>query len=106
MMAREDGDDPTIAAAPAAGLLTKYTFLPPLLVALLVTRRWRSSIPGLVIGLVFFVRNVILTVTPVAPFFFSLAPHVAGYRDRSLLAYLFSDSIIYESLCIALLPLC
>ncbi len=106
VMALEDGDDATIAAATAAGLLTKYTFLPLLLVALLVTRRWRSAIPGLVIGLVFFVRNVILTGNPIAPFFSSLAPHVAGYRAGSLLDYLFSDSFIDESLGIALIALC
>jgi hypothetical protein len=102
----EENDEATIAAAVAAGLLTKYTFIPLLLVALLVTRRWRPAIPGMIVGSVFFIRNLVLTGNPIAPFFSSLAPHVTGYRAGSLLDYLFADSFLDESLGIALIVLC
>jgi hypothetical protein len=106
IVALEAEDGATIAAATAAGLLTKYTFLPLLLVALLVTRRWRAAIPGMVVGLLFFIRNLILTGNPIAPFFSSLAPHLTGYRAGSLVEYLFSDSFLDESLGVALIILC
>jgi len=105
LLALDDDDAATIAPAVAAGLLTKYTFLPFLAVALLFARRRRAVWPGLAAGSIFFLRNLVLTGNPVAPFFSRLAPHVAGYRS-GLLDYLFDGSFLDETLGCAILILC
>jgi hypothetical protein len=108
-IALEDEDDATAAAAIGAGLLTKYTFIPFAIVALAVARKWRPALPGLAIGCVFFIRNLILTGNPLAPFFAAAAPHVGHYRGAAYLAdYVFDAHFIDEALgasLLALLPL-
>jgi hypothetical protein len=95
---------PTLSAAIAAGLLTKYTFIPFAAVALVLARRWRGVLPGAALGSLFFIRNLILAHNPVAPFFGALAPHVAGYRGQPLLNdYVFDGHFIDESLGASLL---
>jgi hypothetical protein len=105
-LALEAGDDATAAAAIGAGLLTKYTFVPFAIVALIAARRWRPAIPGLLIGSVFFIRNLILAGNPVAPFLAAAAPHVAHYRGGAYLSdYVFDPNFIDESLGAAMLML-
>jgi hypothetical protein len=107
----EDGDVPTAVAALGAGLLTKYTFVPIAALLLLAgfrklepAARWRIAAIGLAIGSVFFIRNVILTGNPVAPFLSANAPHVAGYRSPVYLSsYVFDGHFIDESLGASLL---
>ena len=95
----EAEDDATLAAALGAGLLTKYTFIPIALIALLVTRRFRGVLPGVAIGSIFFIRNLILTGNPIAPFLGALAPHVAHYRAGAFISdYIFDGRFIDESL--------
>jgi hypothetical protein len=97
-------DAETTTAAVAAGMLTKYTFFPFALIVLLVQRRWRGVAPGVAIGSIFLIRNVILTGNPLAPFFSSDAPHVSGYRAGAWLSdYVFDGRFIDESLGISLL---
>ena len=99
-------DDARFAAALGAGLLTKYTFLPIALVLVVASRRWRAALPALAVGCVFFLRNLILTGNPLAPFFTSLAPHVAHYRGAAYLSdYVFDGKFIDESLGASLLAL-
>jgi len=102
-------DDARFAAAIGAGLLTKYTFIPVAIVLIVARRRWRAILPAAAIGCVFFVRNAILTGNPLAPFFTSLAPHVAHYRGAAYLSdYVFDGKFVDESLgasLLALLPL-
>ena len=102
-------DDARFAAAIGAGLLTKYTFIPIAIALIVARRRWRAALPAFAIGCVFFVRNTILTGSPFAPFFTSLAPHVAHYRGAAYLSdYVFDGKFIDESLgasLLALLPL-
>ncbi len=93
-----DDDEPTTAAAIAAGLLTKYTFIPFGIVALAVTRKHRGAVTGAIAGSVFFIRNLVLTGNPIAPFFSANAPHVAGYRELVLASYIFDGRFIDESL--------
>lgn len=100
-----DDDEPTRIAALAAGLLTKYTFLPFAVVAIAITRRWRGLWPGLIAGSVFFVRNLMLTGNPIAPFLSANAPHVGGYRTLTLASYIFDGRLIDESLGAALFAL-
>jgi len=102
-VALESDDADTASAATAAGLLTKYTFLPFALVAWLLARK-RPRWPVL-LGLVFFVRNLVLTGNPAMPFFSAGAPHVAGYRELALADYIFDGSFIDESLGASLLAL-
>jgi hypothetical protein len=104
-----------VAVCLAAGLLTKYTFV-PLAAAILgaalfsrIDRRLllRACAAGAVGGSVFFLRNLIAAHNPVAPFFEVLAPAVSGYRwDGSIAAtlrgYVFSPLIVDEALGIAL----
>lgn len=102
-VALEDGDLDTASVATAAGLLTKYTFLPFALIAWGLRRRvpkWTAAI-----GLVFFVRNLILTANPFAPFFSSDAPHVSGYRALALADYVFEAKFVDEALGATLLTL-
>lgn len=93
-----DGDDATLAAVIGAGMLTKYTFLPFAVVMLVVAKRWRGVLPGVAIGSVFFIRNLVLTANPFAPFFSANAPHVSAYRELVLSSYIFDGRFIDESL--------
>ncbi|MFP5246053.1 MAG: hypothetical protein ACLGH0_05120, partial [Thermoanaerobaculia bacterium] len=94
--ALEDDDPKTASAATAAGLLTKYTFAPFALIAWAIKRRIPQW-PAL-LGLVFFVRNTILTGNPFAPFLSGDAPHVSGYRELALADYIFEGTFIDEAL--------
>lgn len=97
MRAIDDDDRVTIAAAVAAGMLTKYTFLP--FVAIAVWRARKPALIGAAAGSVFFLRNLFLTGNPVAPFFTALAPHVANYRIGAYLSdYVFDGHFLDESL--------
>src|SRR5205085_5746916 len=99
VLALDDDDHATIAASVGAGLLTKYTFIPLAVIALLAARRWRPALPGLAIGCVFFIRNLILTGNPIAPFLSATAPHVSGYRAGAFLSeYIFEGRFLDESL--------
>jgi hypothetical protein len=100
---RRNEDGPAIAAAIAAGLLTKYTFVPFAIVMLIVARRFRGVWPGLVAGSVFFIRNLVLTGNPIAPFLTANAPQVSGYRSLVLASYIFDGRFIDESLGASLL---
>jgi hypothetical protein len=106
--ALDEGDDAMLAAALAAGLLTKYTFIPIAAIAVLaqwrMRIRWRPLLIGLALGSVFFLRNLVLTANPFAPFFSAAAPHVAGYREPAYLSdYVFDGHFIDESLGASLL---
>jgi hypothetical protein len=94
-------DDPS--AATAAGLLTKYTFA-PFAVLVWAFRRKRPHWIALA-GLVFYLRNLILTFNPFAPFFSADAPHVAGFRELALADYIFDPAFIDESLGAAIVTL-
>jgi hypothetical protein len=101
--ALRDDDLDTASLATAAGLLMKYTFLPFAIVAWAIKRRlprWT-----IVLGLVFFVRNVVLTGNPFAPFLGADAPHVSHYRAVALADYVFEGPFIDEALGAALLIL-
>jgi hypothetical protein len=101
---RREEDNATVAASIAAGLLTKYTFVPFAIAMLIVNaRRWRGAWPGVIVGSVFFIRNLVLTGNPIAPFFSTNAPHVAGYRSLVLASYIFDGRFIDESLGASLL---
>lgn len=101
--ALESDDDRTATIATAAGLLTKYTFIPFAILAYAVSRKWRPAVPAIAIGAVFFVRNLILTGNPVAPFFSAGSPHVSGYRAAYLADYIFEGTFVDESLGASLL---
>lgn len=100
-----EDDDATKGAALAAGLLTKYTFLPFAIVVTAVNRRWRGLAAGAAVGSVFFARNLLLTGNPFAPFFGSDSPHVGGYRMLTLGSYVFDGRFVDESLGASLLAL-
>lgn len=105
-LALEADDDATIAAAIGAGLLTKYTFIPLAVVALAVGRRLKVAIPGLLIGSIFFIRNLVIAGNPVAPFLSAGAPHVSNFRAGAYLSdYVFDPNFIDESLGAAMLML-
>jgi hypothetical protein len=112
VMALEADDTPTVAAALAAGLLTKYTFIPLAVIAVLASVRLKAVrthawLPGVAIGSVFFIRNLILTGNPIAPFLTSLAPNVAHYRAGAFLSdYIFDGRFIDESLGASILIAC
>ncbi len=128
VLALEQDDAPTWAIALAAGLLTKYTFIPFALVgcgvwgvgrrkeAKSIAESSSSSHPplpaphaliiGLAIGSIFLIRNLILTGNPIAPFLSAAAPHVAGYRAPFLSDYVFEGHFIDESLGASLLAAC
>jgi hypothetical protein len=94
----------------AAGLLTKYTFLPIAAIAVLLARRRGTMLVGALAGSVFYVRNLVLTGNPVAPFLTAEAPSVAGYRRGislfdTLNGYLFDPLFIDEALGITLVML-
>jgi hypothetical protein len=107
--ALDDDDDATLAAALGAGLLTKYTFVAIAVIALLAARyrRVRPILIGVAIGSLFFIRNLIVTGNPVAPFFSATAPHVAGYRGPAYLSsYVFDGFYLDESLGASLIAAC
>lgn len=99
----QDDDRRTASAATAAGLLTKYTFLPFALLVWTLKRRVPSWVA--LIGLIFFARNAILTANPIAPFLGAGAPHVSGFRELALSDYIFDGGIIDESIGASLLAL-
>jgi hypothetical protein len=88
-----------LAMTIAAGLTTKYTFIPYLavcLISFLITvRTARSLAPavaaGIAAGSFFFIRNLILTGNPLYPFFDELAPAVSGFRASSSALTTFSN---------------
>ena len=100
-------------SALAAGLLTKYTFIPFAVAAGVVATfsapsedRWtktRRYAFAALLGSVFFIRNLILTGNPIAPFFTANAPHVSHYRDLTLGSYIFDGRFLDESLGASLL---
>ncbi|MBV9494595.1 MAG: hypothetical protein JOZ54_10145 [Acidobacteria bacterium] len=99
----EEDDPRTVAAAVGAGLLTKYTFVPFAILVLLFTRKYRGAWWGAAIGSVFFVRNLILTGNPVAPFL-QRGTHFAGYRGTPFLSeYVFDPKFFDEALGASLL---
>lgn len=106
VLALDAGDVATISMAIAAGLLTKYTFIPFAIIAIVVARRWRGLLPGIAIGSIFFIRNLILTANPIAPFFSAAAPHVAGYRAPFLSDYVFDGHFLDESLGASIIAAC
>jgi hypothetical protein len=128
VLALDDGDAATISVSIAAGLLTKYTFIPFAIVGCGIWgvgrgRKTRSNaesrtlshsplptphslLIGLAIGSIFFIRNLILTTNPIAPFFTSAAPHVAGYRAPFLSDYVFDGHFLDESLGASLIAAC
>jgi hypothetical protein len=95
-VALERDDTRTASAATAAGLLTKYTFVPFAILAWAIKRKRPHAIA--LAGLVFFVRNAILTLNPFAPFFADGAPHVSGYRALALADYVFEGSFVDEAI--------
>lgn len=96
-------DDDERESALAAGLLTKYTFIPFAAVVLLMRRHWRGLTFGAAGGLVFFIRNLVLTGSPIAPFLTAHTPHVAHYRALTLGSYIFDGGYLDESLGASLL---
>jgi hypothetical protein len=101
--ALEDDDLETASAATAAGLLTKYTFIPFAILGWALKKRIPKPIA--LVGLLFFVRNLIVAGNPIAPFFSGDAPHVAGYRALALADYVFEGNFIDEALGASLLAL-
>ncbi|HEX2832020.1 MAG TPA: hypothetical protein VHW00_03345 [Thermoanaerobaculia bacterium] len=99
----ERDDVRTASAATAAGLLTSYIFLPFALLAWIAKRKRPHWM--VVFGLLFFVRNTILTGNPIAPFFTGGAPALFGARELALADYVFHADFISESLGVALLAL-
>lgn len=128
VLALDEGDVATISIAIAAGLLTKYTFVPFAIIGYGVWgvgrgRRTRSTaesqtnshpllpkpyslLLGIAIGSIFFIRNLILTANPIAPFFSAGAPHVALYRAPFLSDYVFDGHFLDESLGASLIAAC
>ncbi|HEV7766469.1 MAG TPA: hypothetical protein VGQ76_15815 [Thermoanaerobaculia bacterium] len=99
-IALTDDDVDTASAATAAGLLTKYTFAPFALVAWAIFYWHKRRLPRwqILVGIVFFARNLILTGNPFAPFFGTDAPHVSGFRALALADYIFEGTFIDEAL--------
>lgn len=106
------GSGGAVALSLAAGLLTKYTFVPVagvLIVAYILAARRASRndvvalVTGCVLGSVFYLRNLVLTGNPFAPFFGSDAPAVTRYRyagsfGETFRGYVFDGRFIDESL--------
>ena len=103
-------DEDSAGPALAAGLLTKYTFVPFAIVVGLARPDRLKRVPqwagGAVLGSIFFLRNLLLTGNPIAPFLGAAAPHVAGYRHAYLSDYVFSGGFVDESLGASLLAAC
>ncbi len=130
VLSLDDGDAAAISMALAAGLLTKYTFVPFAIIAVGCwawgvrrTRRTAASEPdsysplpiphplrtlliGLALGSIFLIRNLILTRNPIAPFLSAGAPHVAGYRAPFLSDYVFDGRFLDEGLGASILAMC
>lgn len=124
VLALDDGDGATISMAIAAGLLTKYTFVPfaIVVVAVAIFKRRPASqaegeagksglhfLPilfGIALGSIFFIRNLILTANPIAPFLSAAAPHVTGYRAPFLSDYVFDGHFLDENLGASLMAIC
>lgn len=101
-----------VAAAVAAGLLIKYTFLPVAGVllgsALLFATSRRRALAGavaagLVPGSLFFLRNLILTSNPIEPFLSGSGGEIARFRwsgswSETATAYMFDTRLIDDSL--------
>ena len=96
-------DDDERESGLAAGLLTKYTFIPFALVVLAMRRQWRGVVFGALAGSVFFIRNLVLTGSPIAPFLTAHVPHVSHYRELTLGSYIFDGRYLDESLGASLL---
>lgn len=106
----------SLLAAMAAGLLCKYTFLIFALVIvlyLLISKRperepipWPGAIAAALFGSTFFIRNLLLTGNPFAPFFSTDSPHVTGFRSGAfgdrLVHYVLEMRFIDEALGLAL----
>lgn len=102
----------TVAVAVAAGLSTKYTFVPFAMAALLgaaVLLRGRLRTLGLsagcggVLGSAFYLRNLLWTGDPVAPFLQPLAPAAGHFNGAHgplelLRRYVYDANLIDESL--------
>ena len=103
----EDDDVRTASAATAAGLLIKYTFAPFALIAWAIHWWRKRTFPRwqVLLGSVFFVRNLILTGNPFAPFFSADAPSVSGYRALALADYIFEGTFIDEAIGAAIIIL-
>lgn len=102
-MAMERDDTRLASVATAAGLLTKYTFLPFAIAAWAIRRKRPHWI--VLAGLVFFARNLFLTGNPIAPFLSADAPHVSGFRALALADYVFEGSFLDEALGAAIVAL-
>jgi len=108
-----------IGVALAAGLLTKYTFA--VFAVAVLAAGWTSSefdrkrllralALGLIVGSIFYARNLITAGNPLAPFLGDDAPHVSSYRQatdmQSLLEnYVFEGRFLDEALGITLIVL-
>ena len=111
-------DEENPGPALAAGLLTKYTFAPFALIVLTIRYVGRASarrgglkpalhwLGGLALGSIFFLRNLLLTGNPIAPFFSAAAPHVTAFRDAFSFDYIFSGNMIDESLGVSMFAAC
>lgn len=113
------GSGGAAALALAAGLLTKYTFVPVAAVLILayilsvktLSKNDRVALAvGVAAGSVFYVRNLVLTGNPFAPFFASDAPAVARYRGTASIletfrGYVFDGRFLDESLGVLLIAL-
>lgn len=126
VLALDQDDAATISMAIAAGLLTKYTFVVFAIIGCGVwgvgRRRTKNVDPrssslsplpiphtlviGILLGSIFFIRNLILTANPIAPFFSAAAPHLSGYRAPFLSDYVFDGHFIDESLGASLIAAC
>ena len=100
-----DQDERKQMSAIAAGLLTKYTFLPFVAISAFVSRKWKPVVLGVAIGSVFLIRNLVLTGDPIAPFLMPDSPHVAAFRQSSLIGYVFDPEWLDEALGVPLLSL-
>lgn len=116
---RGDADEVPMALVWAAGLATKYTFVPYALIlgaagAWLLRRRpadarrwWVTGAAGVVLGAPFFVRNLVLTGNPIEPLGGADTANVMGFMAESSVAaqslrYVFDASRVDESLGAAL----
>lgn len=106
----------SVLSAMAAGMLCKYTFLIFVIVTVLcagIARRrereampWLGALTAALFGSTFFIRNLLLTGNPFAPFFSPDSPHVTGFRSGGFLErlahYVLEMRFIDEALGLAL----
>ena len=113
-VSRDDGTQPwcSVALAIAAGLSTKYTFVPFATAALLAAaflmggrRRplFLAALCGGLLGSAFYLRNLLWTGDPVAPFLQPLAPAAGHFNSAQsffelLRRYVYDANLIDESL--------